>query len=59
VEVIRGFHYGSFKVAINQPVEVTPQEFRDALIAGKISVQGQKMDFTIGVSHYHQFYSEG
>jgi hypothetical protein len=53
------FHYGSFKVAINQPVEVTPQECRVALIAGKISVQGQKMDFKIGVSHYHQYYSEG
>jgi hypothetical protein len=44
---------------INQPVEVTPQECRDALIAGKISVQGQRMDFKIGVSHYHQYYSEG
>jgi hypothetical protein len=53
------FHYGSVKVAINQPVEVTPQECRDALIAGKISVQGQKMDFKIGASHYHQYYSEG
>jgi hypothetical protein len=53
------FHYGSFKVAINQPVEVTPQECRDALIAGKISVQDQRMDFKIGVSHYHQYYSEG
>jgi hypothetical protein len=48
-----------FKVAINQPVEVTPQECRDAFIAGKISVQGQKMDFKIGASHYHQYYSEG
>jgi hypothetical protein len=53
------FHYGSFKVAINQPVEVPPQECRVALIAGKISVQGQKMDFKIGLSHYHQYYSEG
>jgi hypothetical protein len=43
------FHYGSVKIAINQPVEVTPQECRDALIAGKISVQGQKMDFKIGL----------
>jgi hypothetical protein len=53
------FHYGSVKIAINQPVEVTPQKCRDALIAGKISVQGQKMDFKIGASHYHQYYSEG
>jgi hypothetical protein len=53
------FHYRSVKIAINQPVEVTPQECRDALISGKISVQGQKMDFKIGVSHYHQYYSEG
>jgi hypothetical protein len=53
------FHYGSVKIAINQPVEVTPQECRDALIAGKISVQGQKMNFKIGASHYHQYYSEG
>jgi hypothetical protein len=53
------FHYGSFKVAINQPVEVTPQECRDALLAGKISIQGQRMDFKIGVSNYHQYYSEG
>jgi hypothetical protein len=53
------FHYGSFKVAINQPVEVTPQECRDAPITGKISVQGQRMDFKICVSHYHQNYSEG
>jgi hypothetical protein len=53
------FHYGSVKIAINQPVEVTPQECRDALIAGTISVQGQKMDFKIGASHYHQYYSEG
>jgi hypothetical protein len=51
--------YGSFKVAINQPVEVTPQECRDALLAGKISIQGQRMDFKIGVSKYHQYYSEG
>jgi hypothetical protein len=53
------FHYVSVKIAINQPVEVTLQECRDALIAGKISVQGQKMDFKIGASHYHQYYSEG
>jgi hypothetical protein len=63
-EVVRcgghpSFHYGSVKIAINQPVEVTPQECRDALIAGKISIQGQKMDFKIGASHYHQYYSEG
>jgi hypothetical protein len=50
--------YGSFKVAINQPVEVTPQECRDALLAGKISIQGQRMDFKVGVSKYHQYYSE-
>jgi hypothetical protein len=53
------FHYGSFKVAINQPVEVTPQECWDALLAGKISIQGQRMDFKIGVSNYRQYYSEG
>jgi hypothetical protein len=53
------FHYGSFKVAIDQPVEVTPQECRDALLAGKISIQGQGMDFKVGVSKYHQYYSEG
>jgi hypothetical protein len=53
------FHYGLFKVAINQPVEVTPQECRDALLAGKISIQGQRMDFKVGVSKYHQYYSEG
>jgi hypothetical protein len=53
------FHYGSFKVAINQPVEVTPQECRDALLAGKITIQGQKMDFKVGVSKYHPYYSEG
>jgi hypothetical protein len=53
------FHYGSFKVAIDQPVEVTPQECRDALLAGKISIQRQRMDFKVGVSKYHQYYSEG
>jgi hypothetical protein len=58
-EVVRcgghpSFHYGSVKIAINQPVEVTPQECRDALIAGKISVQGQRMDFKVGVSHFHR-----
>jgi hypothetical protein len=36
-EVVRygghpSFHYGSAKIVINQPVEVTPQECRDALI---------------------------
>jgi hypothetical protein len=40
-------------------VEVTPQECRDSLIAGKISVQGQRMDFKVGVSHFHHYYSEG
>jgi hypothetical protein len=63
-EVVRcgghpSFHYGSVKIDINQHVEVTPQECRDALIASKISVQGQKMDFKIGVSHFHRYYSEG
>jgi hypothetical protein len=53
------FHYVSFKVAIDQPVEVTPQECRDALLAGNISIQGQRMDFKDGVSKYHQYYSEG
>jgi hypothetical protein len=53
------FHFESFKVAINQPVEVTPQECRDALAAGKIMIQGQKMDFKIGVSEYLSYYSEG
>jgi hypothetical protein len=55
----RSFHYGSANIAINQPVEVTPQECRDALIAGKIFVQGQQMDFTVGLSHFHWYYSEG
>jgi hypothetical protein len=40
-------------------VEVTPQECRDTLIAGKISVQGQQMDFKVGLSHFHRYYSEG
>jgi hypothetical protein len=53
------FHYGSAKIVINQPVEVTPQECRDALITGKISVQGQQMDFKVGVSQFHQYYTEG
>jgi hypothetical protein len=53
------FHYWSAKIVINQPVEVTPQECRDALIAGKISVQGQQMDFTVGLSHFHWYYSKG
>jgi hypothetical protein len=63
-EVVRcgghpSFHNGSAKIAINQPVEVTPQECRDALITGKISVKGQQMDFTVGSSHFHRYYSEG
>jgi hypothetical protein len=63
-EVVRcgghpSFHYGSVKIAINQPVEVTSQECRDALIAGKISVQGQRMDFKVGVKHFHRYYSKG
>jgi hypothetical protein len=38
-EVVRcgghpSFHYGLAKIVINQPVEVTPQECRDALITG-------------------------
>jgi hypothetical protein len=53
------FHYRSLKIAINQPVEVTPQECRDALIASKISVKGQKMVFQIGVRRYHRYFSEG
>jgi hypothetical protein len=58
-EVVRcgghpSFHYGSVKIAINQPVEVTPQECREALIASKISVQGQQMDFKVGVSYFHR-----
>jgi hypothetical protein len=40
-------------------VEVTPQECRDTLLAGKITIQGQRMDFKIGVSKYHPYYSEG
>jgi hypothetical protein len=47
------------KIVINQPVEVTPQECRDALITGKISVQGQQMDFMVGVSQFHRYYTEG
>jgi hypothetical protein len=40
-------------------VEVSPQECRDAIIAGKISVQGQQMDFKVRVSHFHRYYSKG
>jgi hypothetical protein len=40
-------------------VEVTPLECRDALAAGKITIQGQKMDFKIGRSEYLTYYSEG
>jgi hypothetical protein len=40
-------------------VEVTPQECKDALAAGKITIQGQKMDFKIGKSKYLTYYSEG
>jgi hypothetical protein len=63
-EVVRcgghpSFHYRSGKIVINQPVEVTPQECRDALITGKISVQGQQMDFTVGVSQFHRYYTKG
>jgi hypothetical protein len=53
------FHYGSAKIVINQPVEVTLQECRDALITSKIYVQGQQMDFTVGVSQLHQYYTKG
>jgi hypothetical protein len=52
-------HYGSAKIVINQPVEVTPHECRDALITGKISIQGQQMDLTVGVSQFHRYYTEG
>jgi hypothetical protein len=63
-EVVRcgghsSFHYGSANIVINQPVEVTPQEYRDALITGKISIQGQQMDFDVGVSQFHRYYTEG
>jgi hypothetical protein len=63
-EVVRcgghpSFHYESAKIVINQPMEVTPQECRDALITGKISVQWQQMDFTVGVSQFHRYYTEG
>jgi hypothetical protein len=62
-EVVRcgghpSFHYGSAKIVINQPVEVMPQECRDALITGKISIQGQQMDFKVGVSQFHRYYTE-
>jgi hypothetical protein len=40
-------------------VEVTPQECRDALLADTITIQGQRMDFKVGVSKYHPYYSEG
>ena len=53
------FHYGAFKVTIDQPVEVTPQECREALAAGRITVQGQNTDFQIGKSKYLTYYSEG
>jgi hypothetical protein len=53
------FHYRLAKIVINQPVEVTPQECRNALITGKISVQGQLIKFTVGLSHFHRYYSKG
>jgi hypothetical protein len=53
------FHYGSAKIVINQPVEVTPQEYRDALTTGKISVQGQHMDFKVGTSQFHRYNTKG
>jgi hypothetical protein len=53
------FHYGSAKMVINQPVEVTPQECRDALTTGEISVQGQQMDFKVGTSQFHRYYTKG
>jgi hypothetical protein len=40
-------------------MEVTPQECRDALLAGKITIQRQRMDFKVGVSKYHPYYYEG
>jgi hypothetical protein len=58
-EVVRcgghpSFHYGSAKIVINQPVEC-----RDALTTGKITIKGQQMDFTVGVSQFHRYYTEG
>jgi hypothetical protein len=32
----QSFHYGTVKIIIDEPVEVTPQEFRDALTTGKV-----------------------
>jgi hypothetical protein len=52
------FHYGLAKIVIDQPVEVTPQECRDALTTGKITVQGQSVDFKVGASKFHQYYTE-
>jgi hypothetical protein len=53
------FHYGSAKIVIDQPVEVTPQECRDALTTGKITVQGQSVDFQVGACKFHLYYTEG
>jgi hypothetical protein len=53
------FHYGLAKIVINQPAKVTPQECRDALTTGQITVQGQKMDFKVWTSHFHWYYTEG
>jgi hypothetical protein len=40
-------HYGSVKIVINQPMEVTPQECRYTLTTGKTTVQGQSVDFQL------------
>jgi hypothetical protein len=53
------FHYGSDNIIIDQPVEVTPQECRDTLSTGKITVQGQSVDFQVGTSKFHWYYTEG
>jgi hypothetical protein len=53
------FHYGLAKIVINQPVEVTPEECRDALTTGKITVQGHSIDFKVRTSHFHWYHTKG
>jgi CelD/BcsL family acetyltransferase involved in cellulose biosynthesis len=40
-------------------VEVAPQECRDALTTGKITVEGQSVDFQVGASKFHRYYTKG
>jgi hypothetical protein len=55
----QSFQYGSAKIVTNQPVEVTPQECRDALTTDQTTVQGQRMEFQVGTSHFNRYYTEG